>query len=168
MIIALATNQTLVAAHGQSALITTDPVPLSDFNYGDATFKTHVLFAGAGTPDIDLAFQLQGSNDGGNSWFAIPSFDGLLNLPGQVDPRAQITAAQFRAQFTLTVDGNPGDWAVATFDCHIHLTNIQCPADPPTGKATHVPTSSSRIRRQSVPHRHHSSWGLGLARHRRP
>lgn len=121
MIVAFANNQTMVGAGDASTVITTDPHPVGDANYVEATFNVHSIFATGGTPDI--AYKVQGSNDGQN-WFDIGGFSDNTGAATSA-PRekgADVTCAFVRVVYTLTASGgSSSDVVGTTFDLHANF-----------------------------------------------
>ena len=122
MLVSFANNQTMVSAHLNDAVITTDPLPVGDANNIDLVLTIHHLLAmGGAAPDV--SFVVQESNDGAewlNTGVAIVS--GALGPVKIVGP---LTSVFIRLKITQGVNGGAApDWSSAAFDIHGNLKHI--------------------------------------------
>ena len=122
MLVSFANNQTMVSAHLNDAVITTDPLPVGDANNIDLVLTIHHLLAmGGAAPDV--SFVVQESNDGVewlNTGVAIVSA-----ALGPVKIVGPLTSVFIRLKITQGVNGGAApDWSSAAFDIHANLKHI--------------------------------------------
>ena len=124
MLVSFANNQTMVAENSAPTIITTDPfrVPVGKLQAFYASMQTHRIFGmGGGSPNPQLVALVEISNDG--EVFEPSGGSITVTVAGLQSLSGTLTSAFTRLKFTLSVNGQAGDWASAVFDFHMNIVD---------------------------------------------
>ncbi len=127
MLVAFCLDKTMVARKGTTdgtAVTYTEPQPVGDANFVDATLSVAVIFSTElATPGVTTLTALaQGSNNG-TDWFDVSAVSIARTSIGLSEDGDYITCVFLRFKLSLgTTASDNNDLAVATFDLHANLT----------------------------------------------